>query len=425
MGLNHSPSIVTTGLVLALDATNPRSYDSKHNLALYSQDWTQQFQAIANVTIATANTVAPDGTLTGQRITTTVSGIVNDGFIQKLYSYSGKTIPTANNLFTFSSYVKQGTSPKTTVLLGPYNGTSYKDFYVILNWSDLSITTGGNIAGRNYYGVTPDANGWYRLWCTTDNYYGATDFGYRIFTRDNGSNNVAGEYSYIWGSQVEYSNVPGPYIVTTSTPVLPSNTWIDLSTTRNNGTTANTPTYEIANGAFYFSGYRQANSYVNFASVASNLPTMSVEVWANLINNGPNGFAYILGQSNSVWRLMYSASSFGWVCATTNNSWYSSNTTVSTSGTSTNNRWNHVVVVYDGTNHKIYVNGVLSATSTGIASGNIVSPGTANGLNIMLSDAVNVDNGAGRLAMAKIYSIALTPEQILQNFNAHRARYGL
>jgi len=202
MGLNHSPSIVTSGLVLALDPINGKSYNSKHNLAIYSQDWTQSYQAIANVTIAAANTIAPDGTLTGQRITTTVSAINNDGFIQKLYSYSGKTLPTANSLLTFSTYVKQGTSPKTSILIGPYNGTSYKDFLVTINWSDLSLTTGGSQAGRNYYGVIPAANGWYRLWATTDNYYGATDFGYRIFTRDNSYVNVAGEYSYIWGSQV-------------------------------------------------------------------------------------------------------------------------------------------------------------------------------------------------------------------------------
>ena len=425
MGLNHSPSIVTTGLVMALDAANPRSYDRKHNMIIYSQDWTQYVQVLSNASVTLANTIAPDGTLTGQRLTTTVGGYGNDGLVQKIFNANGKTIPSANNMFTFSVYVKQGTSPKTTINLAPYNGSQYKDVITRLNWSDLSITQTGTQRGTNYSGVIPDANGWYRLWCSTDNNTGATDIAYRIYTRDDLNNNVTGEYTYFWGAQLEYGNGPGPYIATTYPSVFPSNTVIDLSTTKNNGTISNTAPYDASNGSFYFSGYGQANSYINFTSVPSNLSKLSVEVWVNMLPLVNQSSGYIIGQQNSVFRLMYGSSSFFWVCATANNSWYSANTTATTSGTPTYNRWNHVVAVYDGTNHKIYLNGVLSATSTGIASGNIVSPGTANGLNIMLSDAASLDTGAGRLSAARIYSIALTPEQILQNFNAHRARYGL
>jgi hypothetical protein len=422
MGLQHSPSIVTTGLILALDAVNPKSYSYSENLLRYSQQMDIGGLAVSSWDKTRCNytgnvAIAPDGTLTAGKLyddsTATATHYLNGpGF----GSYANSTI-----LPTGSIYVKAAEKNLCGFYIIRDNGSAYATSQMLL----ANLTSGTIQSGPGT--ITPASNGWYRISGTATT--SGTNYAIRLTLLDpSGNVSYTGDGAsgiYIWGGQLERNSAASNYTPTANISIQASNTWIDLSTTRNNGTTANTPTYEIANGAFYFSGYGQANSYVNFASVASNLPTMSVEVWANLINNGPNGFAYILGQSNAVWRLMYSTSSFGWVCATTNNSWYSSNTTVSTSGTSTNNRWNHVVAVYDGTNHKIYVNGVLSATSTGIASGNIVSPGTANGLNIMLSDAGNVDNGAGRLAIAKIYSIALTPEQILQNFNAHRARYGL
>jgi hypothetical protein len=420
MSVFAGPIINTSGLVLELDAANLKSYDRNQNLTLYSQDWTQQFQSIANVTIATANTVAPDGTLTGQRITTTVSGIVNDGFIQKLYSYSGKSIPTANNLFTFSSYVKQGTSPKTTVLLGPYNGTSYKDFYVILNWSDLSITTGGTIAGRNYYGVTPDANGWYRLWCTTDNYYGATDFGYRIFTRDNGLNNVAGEYSYIWGSQVEYSNGPGPYIVTTSSPILPSNTWIDLSTTKNNATLYNLPLYN-ANSSFNFNGTTQ-----NCSLPLSSLPTgntISISFWTNnlttaytdsIIWAGDSGNSRILNVhlpwTNGV--VYFDCGGIGG---------YDRIQTPSGLTTPQLTGWHNWVFTKNATTGymAMYLDGVLLVSGTGNYRP-LITP-----TYFFLASSTGAQYWSGTLGNFSMYNIELTPDQIIQNFNAYRGRYGL
>ena len=201
-------------------------------------------------------------------------------------------------------------------------------------------------------------------------------------------------------------------------------TWIDLSPSKNNGTLANTPLYSSSNGSIIFSGYGGANNYVSFGNLPSTLPQLTVEVWVNLLYSSNQGTLYIIGQTNSAFRLMYGTNTFSWACATTNNPWYSAGTTLSTSALPVIGVWNHVVVVYDGTNNKCYVNGVLSGTSSGSVSGN-VSMSSLGGLNIMKTDAVNVDNGTGQLSTARIYNIALTQEQVLQNFNARRGKYGL
>jgi hypothetical protein len=201
-------------------------------------------------------------------------------------------------------------------------------------------------------------------------------------------------------------------------------TWIDLSTSKNNGTLANTPLYSSSNGSIVFSGYGGANNYISLSNLPSTLPQLTVEVWVNLLYSGNQGVLYIIGQRNSAFRLMYGASNFNWVCATTNNSWYSTGTTLSSNSVTVYNVWNHVVVTYDGSFNRIYVNGVLQGTSTPAISGNILMS-SLGGLYIMQTDASNLDNGSGQLSIARIYNVALTQEQILQNFNAQRGRYGL
>jgi hypothetical protein len=158
-------------------------------------------------------------------------------------------------------------------------------------------------------------------------------------------------------------------------------------------------------------------------NIPPSLSSITVEV---LINPAPlvnQSIGYIIGQRNSVFRLMYTASTYECVFATSNNSWYSAGTTLSMSLSPVYNVWRHVTFVYDGTNIKGYINGVLNNTSTGSISGTIF--GTLAGLFIMNTDADNVDVGAGQLAIAKIYGRALSNTEIQQNFNAIRGRYNL
>jgi glycerol uptake facilitator-like aquaporin len=99
-------------------------------------------------------------------------------------------------------------------------------------------------------------------------------------------------------------------------------------------------------------------------------------------------------------------------------------------GQLTTNRWNNIVVTYSGnsleTGVRFYRNSNLQP--------NIV--GSSNLTNTILTSA-NVNIGAraantvspahlnGRIAQTLIYNRALTQAEVLQNYNATKARFGL
>lgn len=84
------------------------------------------------------------------------------------------------------------------------------------------------------------------------------------------------------------------------------------------------------------------------------------------------------------------------------------------------NTWYNVVGTYDGSNMRIYVNGVLKNTraQTGTLGTNSITAkiGTYQGTNYNLT---------GRIANVCIYNRALSASEIKNNFEATRDRYGI
>jgi hypothetical protein len=421
MSVSGGPSIVTNNLLLNLEVINPKSYSYAENLYTFSQQFDQSTWTKAAVTYTANNITAPDGTLTAGLLQET-SAAASPHWLE-----CGNNL-AANSTYTVSCYFKSYSNDRRFFLQmnsAGGGGTGYAGMATSNNGTTIldSYASGDFSNGR--FSITPESNNWVRLavtWTVSSNVGITTRIGlFNVGSQNYDGNGTSG--AYIWGAQLERNTIPNRYVTTRSSAIISSNTWIDLSTSKNNGTLANTPLYSSSNGSIIFSGYGGANNYVSLSNLPSTLPQLTVEVWVNLLYSGNQG-GYIIGQTNSAFRLMYGTNNFSWVCATTNNAWYSAGTTLNTSTLTLIGVWNHVVAVYDGTNNKCYVNGVLLGTSSGSVSGN-VSMSSLGGLNIMKTDAVNLDNGAGQLSVARIYSIALTQEQILQNFNASRGRYGL
>jgi len=81
------------------------------------------------------------------------------------------------------------------------------------------------------------------------------------------------------------------------------------------------------------------------------------------------------------------------------------------------NRWTHVVMDRSSTTCNFYLNGELWAsrnTPTIPNSSNLISVGTVNELYLI-----------GKVPIVKIYNRALTQQEITQNFNAYRHRFGI
>jgi hypothetical protein len=86
-------------------------------------------------------------------------------------------------------------------------------------------------------------------------------------------------------------------------------------------------------------------------------------------------------------------------------------------GTPSINTWHHIVGTYDSATLKFYLDGVL-ANSSGI----VQTPyQNSDNLNI-IQTAYPID---GRVATTRIYNRALTSQEIQQNYNAQKSRFGL
>jgi len=160
--------------------------------------------------ISTDNIVAPDGTMTAERIDQTKTNS---------QSYNGTTgvIPTDNNPVSLSLYIKNGDAVASRIDIRVQGGTNLI-YSRTITWADNTVAvTGGTAAGATST-FTPIGDGWFRLTITGNN---------------NGTNNeatiyiypdVSGEttkYIYAWGAQIELGSVT-PYVPTTTAAVTAS-----------------------------------------------------------------------------------------------------------------------------------------------------------------------------------------------------------
>ena len=198
------------------------------------------------------------------------------------------------------------------------------------------------------------------------------------------------------------------------------NTWYDLLG-RINFTLQNSPPF-LANSAGGSIGFTAASNHWASSSTSLSLMTrFTVEVWHYYtgVLTGPapcivTEFYYgSNGQIN--YNLGSTTSGIGLKIGYYNGGWNES----SIYPLSANN-WYHISGTYDGANLRLYVNGVNQVTTA-----NTGTP-TANTGGIRLMRRWDGDEyWGGHLSTVKIYNRALSQQEILQNYNATKKRYGL
>jgi hypothetical protein len=213
-----------------------------------------------------------------------------------------------------------------------------------------------------------------------------------------------------------------------------STTWKDISGNANNGTLVNGPTFNSGNGgAIVFDG---SDDYVNLGiNPSCYSPTgFTIDSWVKLTNNAginpilaiynsatiTSGNEYIFGTTNS--RL------YGWVYDLTNVA-YRGRYVTSTSFIA-NNTWCNLHMVYDGgtanSSVKLYINGV-QRDAVDFGFGTFVSiRNTSSPMAIGVRNS-GLGNGTlnGSMASLKYYTRALSAQEIIQNYNAVKTRFGL
>ena len=204
-------------------------------------------------------------------------------------------------------------------------------------------------------------------------------------------------------------------------------TWYDVSGNSFNATLNNSPTYTTDNGGVL--NWISASSQYATVSMSSTLRVANItqEAWVYLSTTADQVFigSQYGTSSNNSFALWVSGGTF-YFGVNTGGSFY--NSASSAPSTST---WYHLVHTYNGTTQYLYINGVLVTTYNSAASGNI-SYDTSNTLLAIGADfngtGYNVGPSLyvnGKMPIVKIYNIALSAAQVLQNYNATKSRFGL
>ncbi len=90
----------------------------------------------------------------------------------------------------------------------------------------------------------------------------------------------------------------------------------------------------------------------------------------------------------------------------------------------TENAWNHIVCTYGSGTKTVYINGVQRYQQTGLTG--TIPTGNINQYIGKFGDAANnyyLFNG--RIGESRVYNIALSAAQVLQNYNATKGKFGL
>lgn len=189
-------------------------------------------------------------------------------------------------------------------------------------------------------------------------------------------------------------------------------TWFDLAGTQQNITLVGSPTYTAAAPSYFtFNGSTQRGSGTGVV-LSSTAYTKSVWFYLNAyadnnIVSSDVGGHYMFFQGGNK---MYNGHS-NWAGFPSN---YPSTATFSL------NTWYNVALTFNTTDGmKLYINGALDSSYTAIktaftgdGSTNIASYGVGNLLN-------------GRIAKVYCYTKTLTAAEVLQNYNADKAKFGL
>jgi hypothetical protein len=197
--------------------------------------------------------------------------------------------------------------------------------------------------------------------------------------------------------------------------------WNDLSGNGNNGTLINGPTFDTGNGgSIVFDG---VNDYIDCGNTSTlnaigGTTSITVSGWVfytayggggqpySVITVKGNPWTWLLENPSNIFRFRITAGG--------------SDVNVADTSTHLLNTWYNVVGTYDGSNMRIYINGVLKNTraQTGTLGINSMTAkiGTFQGTNYNLN---------GRISNIFIYNQTLTAQEIQQNYNATKTRYGL
>jgi hypothetical protein len=199
--------------------------------------------------------------------------------------------------------------------------------------------------------------------------------------------------------------------------------WADLSGNGNTGILNNGPTFNSANnGSIVFDGVNDYTAFSNILNFTSEPFTFSY--WVNFVRLTTNQ----IGQGPIVfYKGRFQTSGYYTQISTTGTILFITNQIGAYQSTATNEGiispgiWYNVCYTRNGSSVRIYIN---SVDSTALPATHI-NPESAVANYFRLAMYDDSINGNFRLSNFLTYNRALSASEVLQNYNATKARYGL
>ena len=417
MGVFGGPNVSEDGLVLALDAAN---------------------QKCISPLGCTGFNIAPQ----------LVKNIISQ--LDTIYSYNGVKLGNLNYYTVFaidypeSSYggdgaSRQGITPGYNVRSGgkTYDASRALHLWVWINstssWVPDNYFTGWALNGHCYdsYVGTAEVDKWVNDYNNIRNTFGS-DITVIAMGSHRDSYHTTAQYNILKDlgapSNVDsIINFSSPEWILVGKPGLGAGNaygWVFQNYSTNPNQVAHLnfglPIYGTKDNYLEFDG---SDDYIQLAGTILSLNQMTISSWNFSSNFNQNGFMFektTNGIVNTQYSLFYNSSNDIYY-RTYGLSTLDLTINITTAGV-VNNQWNNVVATFDGTIKRIYVNGVLAATSTTL-SGTVTQNTTGAAFIGIYGGGGYPFNG--RIAQTQIYNRALSAQEIQQNFNATRSRFSI
>lgn len=400
-------NIVTNGLVLNLDSLNPQSLpvDPTVNLIPNSVNFTGSGWARSNMLVTTSSMAAPYGNETATLVST-----------NNAYSAITPVVDvTGSGLYTTSFFVKYVTQSIYTIV---QEGNPYAPATFDIQTGTL-LSIGGTPGFRYTASISPEPNGYYKISLTVNITQSSFTLAPRLWSGYYNGNSFSGSQYYLWGAQMEKSAYPTPYVASI-TASGQRTTWTDLSGNNNTATlrtgsvSSTIPRYDYLNQrVLTFDG---TGSYAT-GTLATSLSgsALTIGAWVRPITLPSERVYFSLGSTfgtdSTIHLRFYSNTWFRFGMYTDDLDAFNFDPVIG--------KWSYVVCTLDDSRlQSIYQNGTLKSTRTalGMFNGNsIYNIGWWNG-----TQPINANIGP-----VHVYNRALSQQEILQNYNATKTRFGL
>lgn len=473
MGTISGPFSIPDGLIYHIDPANPKSYIGTGTTIydLSGNGNTSNFTNGALYQNYQKGVVVVDGfndyistpifnISSAASVSVWIKNVALDSIV---FGASGSGINYPNSEYIFYYY------SNTALAIQGYNAGPFKQYYfsnINLNtWHNLVMTRDasnnmsvylngiGSTTGALSYSGTMQMNQIGRYSTFSNQYNAKGSIGeVKIYNRALSASEVLQNYNASKKRYVPEENIVRNGLVLNLDAANPSsysgsgNTSYDLSGFGNTATLVNGTGFDTTGGgAFLFDG---SNDYFE-AQHSSSLNisgSITVDVWVYMTSVSNSADMNLIckysnagGSSNQSWILFKSTgdyrsaspdgltannNEFVWL-ASSNGNYYGA--LIGTGEQVLTNTWYNVVAIYNSSTEKmqLYLNGQLktNVTRTGQTSGVL----STNLRNLQVGGTPLDSNRwvQGRIPISRVYNRALSAQEVLQNFNATKARYNI